>query len=541
MPTADLYIRVSTDEQAIRGYSQHSQEDRLVAYCRSFGIEVWQIIKEDYTAKSFNRPAWSTLMKRWRKFGKQRPDLLLFTRWDRFSRNIMDAFVMIDKLRLWGIEPRAIDQPLDFSIPENKIMLALYLATSEVENDRRSLNVKQGMYKARQEGRWMGPAPLGYINLCSPQGEKYIARKEPEATWIKKAFELVAENHLNTNVIHQLTTSWGFRCSRSNFYGILRNPVYCGKIYIPPFEKRQARLIKGKHKALISDHLYQQVQEVLNNRAIKKPVRKPRAELPLRGFLYCPLCNHKLTGSGSLSRLGKRYFYYHCHSPCGYRVRADTLNQYFLDSLSELHPGRVYKEVFKSIIEENHLSLLNKQQSEHTRISKGIENLITRNIKARDLLHQGEIEPEDYLLIKSGCKERIKQLSHELRELTEKQVKSKNKISKKVRVLLHLSKLYQKTDFITRQKIVALLLRPRAVFEMGNFHEVINTATRIIFNVRGEEKAKSTNSNPAKLEELEDPYFKKIWQSEKQHGRLLSLEDLSHCIAFLRNLYQLVT
>ena len=59
MATADLYIRVSTDEQAIRGYSQNSQEDRLNAYCRAFGIEIRQTIFEDYSAKNFKRPAWS--------------------------------------------------------------------------------------------------------------------------------------------------------------------------------------------------------------------------------------------------------------------------------------------------------------------------------------------------------------------------------------------------------------------------------------------------------------------------------------------------
>jgi DNA invertase Pin-like site-specific DNA recombinase len=33
MLTVDLYIRVSTDEQADRGYSQRDQEERLRKYC----------------------------------------------------------------------------------------------------------------------------------------------------------------------------------------------------------------------------------------------------------------------------------------------------------------------------------------------------------------------------------------------------------------------------------------------------------------------------------------------------------------------------
>ena len=36
-------------------------------------------------------------------------------------------------------------------------------------------------------------------------------------------------------------------------------------------------------------------------------------ELPLRGLLSCSNCGEKLTGSGSRSATGNRYFYYHCN------------------------------------------------------------------------------------------------------------------------------------------------------------------------------------------------------------------------------------
>jgi hypothetical protein len=55
---------------------------------------------------------------------------------------------MINTLRKLGVKPQAIEQPLDLQIPENKMMLAFYLAAPEVENDRRSLNVIHGMRRA---------------------------------------------------------------------------------------------------------------------------------------------------------------------------------------------------------------------------------------------------------------------------------------------------------------------------------------------------------------------------------------------------------
>jgi DNA invertase Pin-like site-specific DNA recombinase len=140
---ADLYIRVSTDEQADKGYSQRNQEEMLRKYCGLNGILVRQVIFEDHSAKTFNRPEWKALLLNLRKH-KGAADLVLFTKWDRFSRNAGDAYQMINVLRKLGVEPQAIEQPLDLSIPENKIMLAFYLAAPEVENDRRALNVSSG-------------------------------------------------------------------------------------------------------------------------------------------------------------------------------------------------------------------------------------------------------------------------------------------------------------------------------------------------------------------------------------------------------------
>ena len=181
MKVADLYIRVSTEEQADKGYSQRDQEERLRKYCEINLISVRKVIYEDHSAKNFKRPAWLYYLKELRRC-KNQSDLVLFTKWDRFSRNAGDAYQMISTLRKHGVEPQAIEQPLDITIPENKMMLAFYLAAPEVENDRRALNTFHGMRRAKKEGRWMATAPIGYINKTSENGKKYIAVYRKEGT-----------------------------------------------------------------------------------------------------------------------------------------------------------------------------------------------------------------------------------------------------------------------------------------------------------------------------------------------------------------------
>ncbi len=111
-------------------------------------------------------------------------------------------------------------------------MLAFYLAAPEVENDRRALNVFHGMRRAKKEGRWMGTAPVGYANKTGKDGRKFIAPKEPEASLLKWAFHELANGTLAADQIRQEANKKGLKCSRSNFWAVVRNPIYCGRIFI---------------------------------------------------------------------------------------------------------------------------------------------------------------------------------------------------------------------------------------------------------------------------------------------------------------------
>ena len=50
---------------------------------------------------------------------------------------------MIDKLANNGIELIAVQQPIDLSIPQNKLFLAIYLSVPEIENTRKQIILNQ--------------------------------------------------------------------------------------------------------------------------------------------------------------------------------------------------------------------------------------------------------------------------------------------------------------------------------------------------------------------------------------------------------------
>jgi len=360
---ADLYIRVSTDEQADKGYSQRDQEERLRKYCENNKITVRKVIFEDHSAKTFHRPRWNELLLDLKK-RKNVVDLILFSKWDRFSRNAGDAYQMISILRKLGAEPQAIEQPLDLAVPENKLMLAFYLAAPEVENDRRALNVLLGMRKAKKEGRWMGPAPIGYANKITEDGKKYIAPKEPHATIMKWVFETINIGQLNVEQIMKEAFKKGITCCKANFWHLLRNPVYCGRIYICKYKEDASRHAQGVHQPIISESLFYEVQDFLNGK--KKTYRNKVGSLDilqLRGYLVCPSCGKLLTGSASKGRNG-RYYYYHCTSSCGTRFKAENANSLFSGELKKLVPNPGMTEVYKMVLQEEFKSKTREQRED---------------------------------------------------------------------------------------------------------------------------------------------------------------------------------
>ena len=351
MKTAYLYVRVSTDEQKKRGYSLPEQEDRLLKYCEYNNIEVKGIYREDFSAKNFNRPEWKKLIAEVRSKSSKEDKHILFIKWDRFSRNIEYAYEMIGVLRKYKTTAMAIDQPIDFSVPESTVMLAVYLSVPEAENSRRAMNTANGIRRAKQMGRYPGKAPLGFINITTADGKKVIVPKQPEADIIKWVFHQLAQNIHRIEEIRKIADEKGLKCSRSYFFKLIRNPAYCGLIPIRISSKEQ-QMAKGIHDPLITEMLFYEVQRIiLTKRKIVSKTDNLNATFFLKGFLTCPLCNRKLLGSFSQGSR-KKYPYYHCKGKCKTRITATLLNDSYEQELQQLVLSDKVIDLFNCVLED---------------------------------------------------------------------------------------------------------------------------------------------------------------------------------------------
>ena len=491
MKRACVYIRVSTDEQADKGYSQRDQEERLRKYCLNNDIAVDQIIYEDHSAKSFNRPEWSKMLTNL-KAKCSKINLVIFTKWDRFSRNAGDAYQMINILNKLGVEPRAIDQPLDLSVPENKMMLAIYLAAPEVENDRRALNTFQGMRRARKEGRLMGVAPFGYINRSREDGKKFVALKEPQASAMRWAFNEIAKGiHPVNQVRLKMNASYQTKIGRSAFHVAIRNPCYYGKVFVAKYQDEEAHLVQGQHEALVNKELFEKVQSIIDG--FKNNVRPnikiiTDSNLPLRGFLSCPECGRVLTGSASSGRT-KRYYYYHCASPCGYRKRAELANDIFENILHNFKLNKTAYGIARKLLLDNYKKFVQNPYDVKSQLLTEIEQMNSKLNVARKKLLSEIIDDEEYLVIKNECKKQIEILEDKLAKLSvdAKKVNIDSALNKALQKLENIGSLYQEGHIETKRAIIGSIFPEKLEFDGTNYRttRINSVASHILLINRG--------------------------------------------------------
>ncbi len=500
MKIADLYIRVSTDEQAEKGYSQRSQEELLRKYCDINAISIRKVIFEDHSAKTFVRPEWKNYLAELRA-KKGNSDLVLFLKWDRFSRNAGDAYQMINTLRKLGVEPQAIEQPLDLTIPENKMMLAFYLAAPEVENDRRALNVIHGMRRARKEGRYMGLAPIGYVNKTDEAGRKYIALQEPQAAILRWSFEEIAKGVYNTQQIYLKAREKGFKSKRSLFWFAIRNPVYCGKLFIPKYKDDESRFVKALHEPLISEELYYQVQEVLDGRRrgqYKSKMASSEA-LPLRGFLICPKCGKILSGSSSKGHT-KYYSYYHCFLGCNFRRRADEINEQFIYELKKYIPNPDMIDIYKTVIQQTWEGKTAHLFHDKKQLVKQIKELEGKLSYVRELLASRKIEPEDFRIMKLEYNDKIEKLEAKVRGLNYDDLNISEMLQTGIDKLLSLDFMYENGDVEKKRRIISSIFPDKFYFENNSLrtarvNEAAEYILRIDSSLHGNKKGQNRNKS----------------------------------------------
>ncbi len=492
MKKAILYIRVSTDEQAETGFSLRHQEEQLKIYCVNKEIEAVKIFTEDYSAKTFNRPEYKKLFD-FAERNKNDIDYLLFVKWDRFSRNIAESYVEIGKLQRLNIKPLAIEQPINTDVPEELLMLTIYLASPEVENKRRSLNVKVGMRRSRKEGRYLGATPRGYTSVKDEHGKPLLVPNK-DAKHIKRAFELIGSgNHSQREVINILKED-GCTITRTRMSSILKNPLYKGFLKVPAYKDEPEQIIKGIHEPIISEILFEQVQQTISGRRPKKVAYKTRSldKFPLRGIIECEKCGNKLTASSSKGN-GGFYEYYHCTNGCSKRFSVKVLDKELENILKGLKLKPEIKELYIKMLEKELAGDKRKSVEEKKRLTTIISNLNQKLEKIQNLLIEGTLDSDDYKEMKSRLKLEKLEAEDALEKVNDlKRQNFVKQLDQAFGLIEKLSDYYINGNTEAKRKIIGSMFPQKFIFENNQVRtkEIDKTFLLLCKNSKGLKRIK---------------------------------------------------
>ncbi|WP_336801740.1 recombinase family protein [Kaistia sp. MMO-174] len=307
---AAIYARFSTDLQ-----SERSVDDQL-ALCREFaarsGLKVvaQHFDKARSGASVFGRDGLLGLMDDARA-GKF--DTVIVEALDRLSRDQEDLAGLHKRLTFMGVRIVAVHDGAADAIQVGIRGLVSTLFLADLKH-----KVRRGMAGVVRDGRHAGGRAYGYRPVIGHPGELEIY--EPEAEIVRRIFGEAAAGRLAREIATGLNrdgvpaprgVSWNASTiagSAKRGYGILRNPLYAGKIVWnrvqmvrdPDTGKRVSRVndaselreAEAPHLALVDAETYEAVAAIVEGRAKRAKggeyVRRPKRLLS--GLLRCGHC-----------------------------------------------------------------------------------------------------------------------------------------------------------------------------------------------------------------------------------------------------------
>jgi site-specific DNA recombinase len=175
------------------------------------------------------------------------------------------------------------------------------------------------------------------------------------------------------------------------------------------------------HEPIIKENLFYEVQDVLSGRKRATATKMvSHDKLPLRGFLECPACGKKLTGSASRGRHGGYFHYYHCSPGCKCRFKAGKVNEYFEDQLLNYQLTPEVATLFKAVVMDVYRTEQKDGSDGRKLLAEQIEEQERMLSNARRNFMLEEIDGEDFKAIKAECNETLRLLEAKLADMPNK-------------------------------------------------------------------------------------------------------------------------
>ena len=318
---AVIYLRVSTKEQAemggeAEGFSIPAQRAACLRKSEALGASVEEeFVDRGESAKTANRPE---LMSMLRYLRTHPVNYVIVHKVDRLARSRADDVAITLEIRRSGATLVSCSENID-ETPSGILLHGIMSSIAEFYSLNLATEVQKGMTQKAKSGGTVVKAPVGYLHVRTKEngrearGVVIDPERGPIVRW---AFEQYATGQWTVQQLLEAITRRGLtsrpgprtpaaRITKGALAKMLANPYYTGKIIY-----RGVRY-DGKHEALISQEVFDQVQDVLvahNYAGEKQRVHHHY----LKGSIFCGTCGSRMGISNSRSHTGAVYDYFYC-------------------------------------------------------------------------------------------------------------------------------------------------------------------------------------------------------------------------------------
>ncbi|MGQ3736332.1 recombinase family protein [Bacillus sp. Fil] len=307
-----IYRRVSTDEQAEKGFSLENQRIRLESFATS---QEWKVVADylddGYSAKNIDRPALKQMMK---DAKENKFDLILVYKLDRFTRSVRDLNDLLETIQECNVSFKSATESIDTSTATGRMILNMIGTTAQWERETISERIKDVLSKMRENGIFpTGKAPFGY-KLGSDR--KII--QVPQEVEVVKFIYSKARTHGQRQIAKLLReqgvkTYHGSNWLGSNVGRVLHNPFYCGYLRV------SGELVPVKNEGfepIVTLSEFMEVAKVIRKRSMNSTRSRSETIYPFSGIVLCPSCGGSMRGDKLKKKLAtgetRQYYYYRC-------------------------------------------------------------------------------------------------------------------------------------------------------------------------------------------------------------------------------------
>lgn len=456
---AILLNRVSSKEQA-EGYSLEAQEERLRNYCATKDLEVAQVCSFAESSTRGNRPKFRDMMKQIR--ARRKPIAIVCDKVDRLQRGFKET-PMIEELRVTGkAELHFLSDNLILhknSSSQDLMRYNFMVMMAQNYTDCISENVKRSHEQMVREGKAMGLAPLGYLNVRDPQTKvANIILDEDRCHKIRRIFEYYSTGLYSLSELVQLTKEWGLNnkkkphkpLCKAQIEKILKNVFYCG------YAKRIDEYYEHCYPVIVSMELFMKCVAVRQSRN-KQFTKMTKHETVFKGLIKCANCGCAVTPD---PKKGGRYIYLKPNSKKGCNckqinenVANDMVSRVFKSMSMSEEALQPYVEALRTRFKESD----DLQAKEKLAYTKQLTVLKTRLDRLKKVYLDGDFTREEYLTEKQSI---------EMEEETlEKRIESLSTDSKDVVITLEylldlvsrVNSLYESSRIDKKRRILKLV------------------------------------------------------------------------------------